>query len=330
MKKIDTILLIYSLSVNENTLTPSHLDRIRDAAGGARVVIVRNQEDWERTYRDFASAVDVVYGRLSANWFRELPRLRWVQLSAAGTDRLLLDAPEIATSDLILTNSSGTHAVQISEHVLALMLTLSRSIHLSLRRQLKHEWNRTAKTLELEGATMGLIGVGAIGARTAEKAKGLGMRVLGLRSHPDRAVPQVDRMLGPDGLAELLSQSDWVVITAALTSETRGMIGEPELQTMKKSAHIVNVARGAIIQEKSLIRALNEGWIAGAGLDVFEAEPLPDSSPLWNMDNVVVTPHHAGSSPNHINRLVDLFTENLERYRSGAQMINVVDKRIGY
>jgi len=311
-------------------LTPRHIDRIREAAAGAKVVIVRNQEEWERTCRDFASRVDVVYGRLSASWFCELPHLRWVQLSAAGTDRLLLDAPEIAASDLILTNSSGTHAVQISEHILALMLTLSRRIHLSLRRQLKHDWNRTAKTLELEGATMGLIGVGAIGARTAEKAKGLGMQVLGLRRHPERTVPHVDRMLGPEGLTDLLKQSDWVVITAAMTSETRGMIGETELQAMKTSAYIINIARGAIIQEKYLIRALTEGWIAGAGLDVFEEEPLPDRSPLWDMENVVVTPHHAGSSPNHINRLIDLFAENLRRYRSGAEMLNVIDKRVGY
>ena len=330
MRKIDTILIVYSLSLNENTFTPPCMKKIEQAAPGARIVIIRDEDEWARKCDRFAPNVDVVYGRLPAAWFHKLPNLRWVQLTAAGTDRLLMDSPEITESDLILTNSKGVHAIQISEHILALMLALSRNIHLSLKRQMNHDWNRKAKIIELEGATMGVIGVGTIGAKTAEKAKALNMRVLGMRRHPERSVPHADIMVGPDKLPELLSQSDWLVITAAMTSETRGMIGENELRAMRSTAYIINVARGAIIQEKYLIRALQEGWIAGAGLDVFEQEPLPDSSPLWDMENVIVTPHHAGSSPNHMNRLIDLFKENLKRYQNGDKMINVVDKQVGY
>ncbi|MFC1895751.1 D-2-hydroxyacid dehydrogenase, partial [Thermodesulfobacteriota bacterium] len=166
--------------------------------------------------------------------------------------------------------------------------------------------------------------------RTAKKAKALDMRVLGLRRHPDRPSPNVNEMFGPGQLRALLEKSDWVVVTAALTHETLGMIGEPELKAMKRSAHIINIARGAVIREEALVRALQEGWIAGAGLDVFEQEPLPPESPLWAMENVVVTPHVAGNTPHYAERIVRIFVENLRRYRSGQPLINVVDKSLGY
>jgi phosphoglycerate dehydrogenase-like enzyme len=177
---------------------------------------------------------------------------------------------------------------------------------------------------------MGLIGLGAVGEKTAQKAKGLNMRVLGVRRHPGRSTPWIDRVYEPENLMEMLPQADWVVITAPLTPETKGMIGERELRALKKSACIINISRGPVIQEQALIQALREGWIAGAGLDVFEEEPLPDSSLLWDMENVIITGHYAGGTPHFLDRLMEIFLENLRRYQTGEPLFNVVDKRLGY
>jgi len=158
----------------------------------------------------------------------------------------------------------------------------------------------------------------------------LNMKVIGVRRNPDRQSPFVDQMVGPDQLLEILPQCDWVAVTAAMTEETTGMFGEAELKAMKESAYILNIARGSVIQESFLIQALQEKWIAGAGLDVFETEPLPDSSPLWDMKNVIITPHYSGATPYYLDRLLDIFLENLKRYQAGEPMMNVVDKKLGY
>ncbi len=326
---IDIILIVDDFTLGSVPFIEPHLEAIRKAAPGAELIIIRNPEEWRERSEEIASRVQVVFGRRPATWFHEMPNLRWVQQTGAGAD-WLFRSPEIVESDLILTNASGIQAIPISEHVMAFMLILSRGIHRHIRSQMKRTWDRSGAVAELEGATVGLIGVGRIGAKTAEKAKRMNMRVLGLRRHPERTVPDVDRMYGADGLMELLRQSDWVVLAAALTAETRGMIGEGELKAMKKSAYLINIARGSLIQEEALIKALREGWIAGAGLDVFEQEPLGADSPLWDMENVVITPHYSHASPRKMDRQVAIFVENLRRYQSGQPLINVVNKRLGY
>jgi len=183
---------------------------------------------------------------------------------------------------------------------------------------------------ELAGKTMVLIGVGAIGARTAEVARALGMRVLGVRRHPQLTVPGIEAMYGPGQLLDVLPEADFCVITVPLTPETKGMIGEPELRAMKSTSYIVNIGRGATIQETVLVRALQEGWIAGAGLDVFETEPLPPDSPLWDMDNVIMTAHYAGLTPHYEERAMAIFVDNLKRYRNREPLRNVVDKKLAY
>ncbi len=330
--RIKTILIAHSHMFNDPYFRERGMEAIKKAAPDAEVVVLESEEEWARRSMELASRVEVVVGYRPATWFKEMPNLRWMQQTAAGAN-WLLDHPEVAKSDVVLTNVAGARDIPVAEHALALMLTLSRCIQYSVRRQLKHDWNKFVHRedmTELNGATMGLIGVGKIGEETAKRAKRMNMRVLGLRRRPERSVPHVDRMYGPQGLIELLSQSDWVVITAAMTAETIGLIGEDELKAMKKSAYIINVARGPVIQEKALIRALQERWIAGAGLDVVEQEPLPQDSPLWDMENVVITPHHAGASPYAMERFIGIFTENLRRYQAGEPLINVVDKRLGY
>lgn len=316
MAAIDTILLAYDL------LSAEDLERVARAAPGARVcglAEVRGEED----------RVHVLLGYPPRGGLASFPNLRWVQQTGAGAD-WLMRVPEFRDSDVVLTNASGVHAIPIAEHVLALMFALSRRIHFFVKAQAAGRWERRGRLGELEGATLGIVGVGAIGEKLAQKAKGLGMRVLGMRRDATRGSPHVDRMFGPEGLRELLAESDWVVIAAALTPETQGLIGEAELATMKPTAYLINIGRGAIVDEAALVRALEARSIGGAGLDVFEHEPLPEDSPLWKLKNVIVTPHFAGATPHYVERVMDIFLDNLARFQAGEPMRNVVDKKLAY
>ena len=328
-RKIKTVLIAYGLILNEVTLGEEQIAAIQNAVPDAEIVIIKDQAEWELRSKEVGPKVDVFLGLRPANWYDQMPNLVWSQQVGAGAN-WLSEAPEFKKSNVILTNASGVHAIPIAEHILALMFALSRGIHRNIRNQIDHKWKRGGRILELEGSTMGLIGVGKIGEKTAEKAKGLNMKVLGLRRNSDRLSPHIDRMYGPDGLNRLLEQSDWVVVAVAMTPETTGMIGEAQFRAMKKTGYIINIARGGVIQENYLIKALKEGWIAGAGLDVFEEEPLPETSPLWGMKNVIITPHYAGATPYYIDRLLDIFIENLRRFQTGKPLMNVVDKELGY
>jgi phosphoglycerate dehydrogenase-like enzyme len=275
--------------------------------------------------------VEIAAGHTPPALLARMPNLRWYQQWGAGAD-WLMHHPEIATRDFIITNASGVHAIQISEHILALLLAFARRLPQACRAQLRGEWQRQEweQIFELAGKTMVLIGVGAIGARTARLAAALDVRVIGVRRDPAVPAPGIEWMIGPDRLADVLPEADFVVLTVPLTHETRHIIGERELRLMKPAAHIVNIGRGGTIDEAALIRALREGWIAGAGLDVFEKEPLPADSPLWGMENVIITAHYAGATPNYHERAFAIFLDNLRRYKTGEPLRNVVDKDLGY
>jgi phosphoglycerate dehydrogenase-like enzyme len=263
-----------------------------------------------------------------------LPRarnLRWLQQWGAGVDWLLRH-PEIADLDFVLTNASGVHAIPISEHILAFLLAFARGLHHAVRAQERATWRSAEREglFERAGKTMLLVGVGAIGERTAQISAALGMRVLGIRRDPAVGAPGVEAMFGPGRLLDLLPEADFVVLTVPLSRATCGMIGERELRAMRKTAYLVNIGRGGTIQEQALVEALREGRIAGAGLDVFETEPLPPDSPLWGMPNVIITAHYAGSTPHYDERATAIFLDNLRRYQAGEPLRNVVDKEAGY
>jgi phosphoglycerate dehydrogenase-like enzyme len=243
-----------------------------------------------------------------------------------------LSHPELVEKRFTLTNASGLHAIPISEHILALILAFARGLPRAIKAQEKHTWlkHTSLDLFELADKTMVLLGVGAIGGRTAIIANALGMRVLGVRKNPELQASGVERMLGPSQLMEVLPTADFLVLTIPLTPVTRGIIGELELRAMKPTAYIVNIGRGGTIQETCLQKALQEGWIAGAGLDVFETEPLPPDSPLWEMDNVILTSHYAGLTPKYAQRGMEIFVDNLRRYQAGDPLNNVVDKKLGY
>lgn len=262
------------------------------------------------------------------------PSLNWLQLTSAGVDRLL-NAP-VVQSPVTVTTASGIHAVPISEFVIGAMLAFAKGLPRAFRAQQERTW-RPYWPEELEAKTVGVLGMGAIGARVVELSQALGMRVLALRRSAVGRVKGnrsgavgVDEVLGPEELPYLLTESDYVVVALPLTDETRSLIGEAELRAMKPNAVIVNIGRGAIIDEAALVQALKEGRIAGAALDVFQQEPLSGESELWGLENVIVTPHISGGTPRYMERAVELFGDNLRRYVAGEPLRNVVDPARGY
>lgn len=317
------------LAFEPDSLSADQVDQVKETApDDASVVLTRDRDEIEAMLDD----IEVAAGWFPADLLPQAESLRWLQQWSAGADWLLRH-PEAAEADFLLTSTSGIHAIQMTEHIFALLLALARELPQALEAQRQREWvpqDRHDRLFELAGKTMLLIGVGAIGERTAQVAAAMDMHVLGVRRDPTVDAPGVEAMFGPDDLRSLLPQANFVVVTVPLTEETRGMIGERELRAMKPSSFIVNVGRGGTIDEEALIEALREGSITGAGLDVFETEPLPSDSPLWTFDNVIITSHYAGITPHYHERALAVFLDNLERYVAGKPLRNVVDKELGY
>jgi phosphoglycerate dehydrogenase-like enzyme len=315
------------LALKPATLSDSQLERVRSLVPEMRVIVTRERSEIELVLDE----VEVAAGQCPRALLAEAPRLKWFQQWGAGAD-WLLRYPDAVEAEFVLTSASGVHSVPISEHILAFMLAFARDLPRAFRDQAKREWSEedSFRVFEVAAKTMLLVGVGEIGARTAQLADSLGTRVLGVRREPSKQVDGVAEMHGLDALASLLPSADFVVLTVPLTSETEGMIGAAELRAMKDTAYLINIGRGGTVREDDLLQALREGWIAGAGLDVFEEEPLPKESPLWQMDNVIVTSHYSGSTPHYDDRAFEIFIDNLQRYVSGKPLRNVVDKRLGY
>lgn len=266
---------------------------------------------------------------LPADRLAQAPRLRWVHCAGAGVDRLPL--AELAARGVTVTNSRGTHVTLLAEYALGAMLMFARHLHVAHRQQILHRaWNRPpALGGQLAGRTVAILGLGAIGADLARRCAQFGMRVIGLKREPG-PVPHVETVYGPDELEACLRQADYVVVTLPLTPRTRRMIGAAQLAAMKPDAVLVNLGRGEVVDETALAAALAAGRLRGAALDVFEQEPLPGDSPLWGLENVLITPHTAGSAPYYADLAVPLFCENLGRYLRGEPLRNVVDPVRGY
>ena len=292
-----------------------------------------------RELEEAMAEAEVVYGFWGPGLFetyptpevlhRQAPGLRWIQLTSAGMDRAARSG--LVESDFMLTSSSGLHATPIGEFVLCVMLMFCKGMHGAVRAQGRREWLRYMPQ-ELYGQTVGVVGMGHIGTEVARLAKAFGCRVLATRrSITARTSDDVaDELLPPSDLPELLAESDFVVLAVPSTAETRRLIGEPELRAMKSSGVLINIARGAVVDEAALVRALKEGWIAGAGLDVFEQEPLPEESELWGMENVIMSPHISGGTEIYNQRAVGIFCENLRRYLAGEPLMNLADAERGY
>lgn len=274
-----------------------------------------------------AETTEVWFGpRLRPHLIERAKRLKWVQLMSAGADRYLF--PELVSSDIVLTNMRGLHADTIADHVLAFALAFSRDLPRFFRSQQERVWDRR-QLKELAGTTMTIIGVGNIGAAVKRRGAACGMNVRGVVRR-GRQIEGVEAMFTPERLLEAIKEVDWVVLACPLTTETFHLIGEEELRAMGAGSVLINVARGKVVDEEALVTALSQGWIAGAGLDVFEEEPLPADSPLWGLSNVLVTPHVSGSQSDYMGGATAIFCDNLRRYLTGQPLRNVVDKRLGY
>ena len=278
---------------------------------------------------------DIVLGfAVREDNFARAKRLRWIHSTAAGVEWILF--PELVRSDIALTCSRGLHAVSIAEHTLGVMLAFARQLHLSRDAQRERRWSQSAQWeagpgfAQLQGGTVGIVGFGHIGRAIGERCRALGMHVLAVRRHPAADPAPAHEQWGSDRLAELLERSDWVVLAAPHTGETRGMIGAAELARMQPSARLLNIGRGALVDERALIAALESGRLAGAGLDVFEQEPLPDASPLWALPQVIASPHVSGLGPDYWARASEVFARNLRLWLAGRPLENVVDKQAGY
>jgi D-2-hydroxyacid dehydrogenase (NADP+) len=318
---------ILLLNFAPDDISADAVKSVRQAAPDMTVVVTRDKAEIEAQLAD----IEIVAGYFPPELVSRATALRWYQQWGAGAD-WLLRYPEAADRDFALTNSSGVHAIPISEQIIGTLLMFSRGLHHAVRAQTKHEWQRPrpADLFELDGKTMLLVGVGAIGARTAMLASALGMRVEGIRRDTTRGVDGVAAMYAPEQLRERLAHADAVVLTVPLSHATQGMIGAEELRAMRPTAYLVNIGRGGTVDEPALIQALAEQRIAGAALDVFAEEPLPATSPLWAMENVIITGHYAGVTPKYEQRAMGIFLDNLQRYRAGTPLRNLVDKRAGY
>jgi phosphoglycerate dehydrogenase-like enzyme len=262
------------------------------------------------------------------------PTLRWIHSAAAGVGSLLY--PEMKASDVLITNSAAIHAPPMAETVIAMILYFARGLDFAVQAQAQKRWDDNrffagdTPVREIAGATLGIIGYGGIGRETARRARAFGMRVIATRRSGRPTDDGTEIVTGANALAELLSASDYVLISAPATKETHHLLGAAELCYVKPSAVIVNVARGSLIDEDALIASLRENRIRGAALDVFTHEPLPAESPLWNLENVLITPHTSATSHDFWRREADLILHNLQAYVSHRPLRNVVDKNAGY
>ncbi len=261
-------------------------------------------------------------------------KLRWIHSPAAAVHQLMF--PELVDSDIVLTNAREVHGPVVAEHVMALIFALAKKIPGSVQLQQKHVWGQQIlwdelpRVREVAGATLGLIGLGSIGRPLVRSAKALGMRVVAVREHPEKGSEGADVVFGPAKIDELFRQADYVVLAAPVTDSTKAIANAERFGLMKSGACLINVGRGPLVDEAALAAALRANQIGGAALDVFPKEPLAADSPLWDLPNLLITPHTAALTDKLWERHYALFSENLRRYLAGQDLLAVVDKRKGY
>jgi phosphoglycerate dehydrogenase-like enzyme len=300
----------------------------RAAAGGLEVTLGATAAE----LRTGAPAADVLFycsggADVIRELWPELRALRWIHSRPAGVDRLLF--PELVDSDVVVTNSRGVFSQALAEWVLAAVLFFAKDLRRLVRSQGEGRWDPFAPELVL-GQTAGVLGLGDIGRACARMLRAAGLRTVGLRRRAGESDPDVDVLLGPDRLADLLGGSDYLVVALPLTAGTRRLIGAAELAAMRGHAVLLNVGRGAVVDEVALEQALRARAIRGAALDVFEQEPLPAGHAFYTLDNVLLSPHSADQVAGWREQAGAVFLDNLARYRAGQPLANAVDKRSGY
>jgi len=311
------------------TLPEEYIEDIRRAAGDA-FEVYQAASDEEVAAR--LGETQIMYGwHLTPQDVARAPKLRWAQATSAGVDGMLF--PELVDRGIILTSAVGIHAIEISEQAMGTMVALTRQFPKFMRQQIEGVWLRSVTSEEmgeLYEKTLAIIGLGHIGEALAVRAKAFGMRVLGIRRTPAGYRGVADEVAAANRMGDVVSRADYVVALLPQTPETDKAISAEVIARMKPTAYFLNFGRGSAVDQMALEMALSTGKIAGAGLDVFAEEPLPIDSPLWRMENVIITPHVSGMTPRYWERATELFCENLRRYMRGEKLLNVVTRETGY
>ena len=298
---------------------------IRELAPNLGLKIVDSSSD----YAEVLEASEIVFGWPKTDLLKKAKNLKWLHLPSAGVDRYA-NKEIYQNQDIILTNSSGVYGKPIAEHVFAMILAHNRNLIDYAYDKKEKKWQRKNDIKDLFNSTVGILGLGDIGSTIAKRAKAWGAEVLALKRTVAELPDYVDQIYLNQDLDKMLKKSDYVILTLPGTPATEEIIGREELQIMKESAFIVNIGRGSLIEQDALIEALEADWIAGAGLDVTDPEPLPEASKLWELENVILTPHTSGFSPTNDQRRFELFKENLRFYLKNEDLINQVDFELKY
>lgn len=311
----DMILILHNMK-------PEYLDRIRRETG-EQVLQLADFEgaDAKRVLAEAEIMIGFAPG-LTRELLEDSLHLRWFHILSAGVERLEFE--ELRRRSVVVTNSSGIHGRQMAEQVLGMMLSFTRGLHKHWQHQQQSVWDQRIPVQELHGQTLTIVGAGRIGSEVARKAKAFDMRVLGVKRRPE-PLEYFDEVLGLPALHDGLSAGDFILVLTPLTPDTFHLIGEAEFACIKPTAVFMNYGRGDVVDESAMIRALQSGQLAGLGLDVFHQEPLPADSPLWQLENVLMTPHTSGLSPTYTARALDLFLLNYRNYKAGEVMPTEVD-----
>jgi D-2-hydroxyacid dehydrogenase (NADP+) len=314
--------------LESRAIVDDYISRVKQHLAGHELVIC---EDVESIKREIVDADVFIGWRITPEVFAYARRLRWLQFGSAGIDHTIF--PELLASDAVLTTLGGIHTVVVAEHVLAVMLALTRRLDLAMRLQLERRYDRadiSSTAGELAGKTVGIVGLGRIGRNIARLAKAFEMRVVGTRRRAAEPMPDVDEVYPASDFRKILPVSDFLVLVLPLTRQTRALLGKKEFELIKAGACLINVARGAMVDHDALAKALKSGRLRGAALDVFPEEPLPPDSPIWDLPNLIITPHTAASSPGYSERGAQVFVRNLDAFIHGGEMVNVYDRQREY
>jgi len=307
-------------------LTDRDVEIVRGHAPNITVIRCKTRDE---VYSQIETA-DVFFGTVDRKVLELGKKLKWVQNPAAGVEGVV-QIPELVESKIVLTNMQRIFAPVISETAIGMLLALARGFPRFVRLADQKQWKRLDDLIEISNKTMGVIGFGGLGSATARRAHfGFSMRILATDAKPLPKPVWVDELRDPGWQNELVKQSDVVVIAAPETKATRAMVNEAFLRQMKKSAYLIAISRGTLYDGAAVVKALQEGWIAGAGLDVTPREPLPPDDPLWTAPNTIITAHTSGQAPERAGRFAALFSENVRRYVNGLPLMNVVDKKRGF
>ena len=325
---------------------PDRFHALRHAAPGSAWVNAATPDE----ALGAVGGADGFLGKITPAMLERADRLRWVQAFTVSLEHYIF--PALVEHPCVLTNMRGLFGDVIADQVMGYVLCFARNLHTYIRRQLEHRYEplggESARvsnaagpgvvnamdraTIFLPGSTMGIVGLGAIGAEIARRALAFGMTVIAVDRFPERTRPPegVEAVEGMDALPDLLAESDFVVIAAPHTPETVGLFDRPTIAKMKRAGYLINIGRGAIVKLDDLVAALQQGEIAGAALDVYEVEPLPEDHPLWDIPNAILTPHTAGYSPAIARRHLETLVENVGRFARGEPLLNVVDKALWF